>query len=533
MIRQILIIGIVFYFIITGLPLLSQVNFTSSNLPIVKIQTNGQEIPEDEKITVDMTIIYHGQGEINHVNDTVFDYDGIIGIEKRGNSSLTFPKNSYSIETRDSSGNNLNVSIVDLPEENDWILYAPYSDKSLMRNVLTYEVYRRMGWYAPRTGFCEVLLNDEYIGVYVLLEKIKRDENRVDISKLTSNDTVGDELTGGYILRVDRHEGSGWTSLVNGLIYFQHMYPGDDILPVQMDYIQNHINSFEEFLISADSSISDTISNALNVECFIDYIIMNEVAKNADAYRLSTYIYKDKDSQDPRIYVGPVWDYNLGYGNYEDFNAYETSDYFYNDTTFFTHSLFWFRKLMGMDFFHDQMKNRWDTLRASLLNEETLFSIIDSAALMLDEAQVRNFQKWDILGQYVWPNYYIGETYDEEVLILKEWLSGRLSWMNDDINSNSSHPGNGTAKEQQILIFPLPFDDHINIQFLNEAPGKFDFYLYNTQGVIVFKTRIDNIIINSSRIKIDLANQQLKKGIYLFKCISDDKIVGNGKLVKF
>ena len=238
-------------------------NFTQSNLPIVIIETYGQNIPDEPKITVDMGIIFNGPGEINYLTDPFNDYDGIVGIEKRGSSSQWFfPKDQYAFETRDAEGNNLNVSLLGLPAENDWILHAPYSDKSLMRNVLTYKWANEMGAYAPRTVFCEVILNGDYQGVYVLMEKIKRDENRVDIAEMDENDLAGDSLTGGYIIKIDKNEGAGnagWESEFPPYpgawqeVYYQYHYPKpENIKYQQKQYIQQFVNNFETVMNSSN-----------------------------------------------------------------------------------------------------------------------------------------------------------------------------------------------------------------------------------------------------------------------------------------
>src|SRR5690606_24210146 len=164
------------------------VTFTSSNLPIVVINTNGQIIPDDEKITADMGIIYNGPGIRNNITDPFNNYNGKIGIEVRGSTSQWFPKKQYAVETRDISGEDTSVSLLGFPEESDWILFAPYNDKSLMRDVLVYKVSSLLGRYASRSMYCEVVLNSEYVGVYVLLEKVKRDGDRVDIKKLEPGD---------------------------------------------------------------------------------------------------------------------------------------------------------------------------------------------------------------------------------------------------------------------------------------------------------------------------------------------------------
>ena len=144
----------------------------SSTLPIVVIDTDGKEIIDEDKITGHMGVIYKGRGKRNLITDNFNEYDGYIGIEIRGSSSQMFPKKQYAVETRDEDRNNLNVPILGLPEENDWILYAPYSDKSLIRNCLAYKLYRETGRYTSRTRFCELFLNDDYKGLYVFMEKI-------------------------------------------------------------------------------------------------------------------------------------------------------------------------------------------------------------------------------------------------------------------------------------------------------------------------------------------------------------------------
>lgn len=191
--------------------------FQSSNLPIVIIDTYGQEIPDEPKILARMGIIDNGEGQRNHLHDPRNNYDGLIGIEVRGSTTRWFPKKQYAVETRDHFGNDSTVSLLGFPPEEDWILYAPYSDKSLMRNVLAYKLSNDLGRYASRTRFCELVLNGSYEGVYVLMEKIKRDRNRVNISKLLPTDIAGDAVTGGYI----------WiagismmlTSIIRGLVF--------------------------------------------------------------------------------------------------------------------------------------------------------------------------------------------------------------------------------------------------------------------------------------------------------------------------
>jgi hypothetical protein len=177
------------------------VSFDEFNLPLMVINTNGQVIPDDPKIVSDMGLVNNGSGALNRLDDAWNEYSGKI-----------------SIEFQLGDGSNNNVSILGLPEENDFVLYGPYSDKTMIKNVLTYVLFRRTGRWAPRTRYIEVVLNGVYDGVYVLTEKIKRDKNRVDIDKITAEDVTAEEISGGYILRRDKKDKledlEWWTSPV-------------------------------------------------------------------------------------------------------------------------------------------------------------------------------------------------------------------------------------------------------------------------------------------------------------------------------
>ena len=480
-----------------------------------------------------MGIIYNGEGEINHVTDPFNNYDGEISISKKGSTSLFYPKNSYRFETQDSEGQNLNVSLMDLPEENDWVLYGPYGDKSLMRDVLIYELARKMGWYAPRARFCELILDNEYWGVYVLIEKIKRDNDRVDISKLTPEDTTGVELTGGYILQVDRWEGAGWHSCYNWNIYFEYMYPDDDdIIPEQEIYIQNFIYMLEDGLFNLTSFNNSTMVNTVDFDSFVDYIILNEFSKNADAYRLSTYMYKDKDSVDSRLKMGPIWDYNIAFGNFCEFYAYQTENFIYSDTTFWNHALFSFRKLMTFELFQEKVRCRWEELRINILHENTIETIIDSCYTLLYDAQQRNFEKWDILGFPIWPNYYYGETYEEEIEILKDWTFERIIWLDENFPGYCTTTAIVEENFQDDIHFsisPNPVSSIVSVDYYLNEGGRVQLNIYDIYGQLI--TIID--INNSAGFNKQIINtENLAPGMYLFSLEVERKSVGVKTAVK-
>ena len=294
----------------------------STNIPLIMINTNNQLIVDEPKINVDFKVIDNFPNSLNYPTDSGNIYSGIAGIEIRGSYSATLPQKPYGIETRDTQGNNNNVSLFGMPKENDWILIANYNDKTFLRNVLAFDLFEKMGHYAPRTKLCEVVVNDIYNGIYVFTEKIKRDNGRVDIAKLDLDDNFGDSLTGGYIFRVDYwNQNNSWISnynnpnFPNDAVRYVYNYPDyDEITIQQKNYIQNLVGDFEDALWSND--FEDLILGYrpfINTRSFIDYFIVNEFARNVDGFKKSRNFYKDKSSKDSLIYAGPVWDFDWAY----------------------------------------------------------------------------------------------------------------------------------------------------------------------------------------------------------------------------
>ncbi|MCF8370063.1 MAG: CotH kinase family protein [Bacteroidales bacterium] len=416
----------------------------STHLPILAINTNNQQIVDDPRIVADLKIFQKPNGQPNSLQDMPNGYDGKISIEIRGNSSQMFDKKSFSFETQLPNGDNNNVSLLGLPEENDWVLYGPYSDKSLVRNVLVYELARQMGWYASRTVFCELFINNDYWGLYVLMEKIKQDKNRVDIDKLDADDNYGDSVTGGYIIKVDwPDDGSNydWHSPVtnfNGTflnLNYQYRYPErDDITVQQGNYIKNSVTYFEQALIGGNYTDIQTGYRAyIDVHSFADNFILNELTFNIDAYRLSNYYTRVRNSNGGRLFAGPVWDFNLGFGNADYGNGWVTYGWALDNPGVTSVIPFHQKRLRQDPDFQEMLKCRWNTLRSSVLSQANIYSIIDSLVTYLGPAIDRNFNRWNIIGVYVWPNYYVGNTYSEEVTYLKDYIEDRLDWIDSNL----------------------------------------------------------------------------------------------------
>ncbi|MFM2048557.1 MAG: hypothetical protein RI955_1105, partial [Bacteroidota bacterium] len=241
----------------------------STHLPIVEIFTNGQTIVDEPKIMAQMKVIDNKTGALNYYNSTP-TYQGNVGIEYRGSTSQSFPQKPYAVQTWDALGNNLDTSLLGMPSEHDWIFYAPYNDKSLMRNVLIYNISNQMKHYASRTKFFDLYVDGMYQGIYVLMEKVKRDKNRVDITKMDSTSITSTTITGGYIFKIDKTTGlqnDGWNGITmlcdtqNNTtedMYYQYTYPDqNDIVNQQKTYLQNYVSQFENSF--KNYSVYDTI----------------------------------------------------------------------------------------------------------------------------------------------------------------------------------------------------------------------------------------------------------------------------------
>lgn len=497
----------------------AQVNFTNSTLPIVVIDTDGVAIQDEPKIDALMGIIYNGPGQVNEINDPFNEFYGQIAIEKRGSSSNSFPQKSYGLETRGPDSVNYNVSLFDWPSDNDWILYAPYTDKALMRNVLTYKLGTELGRWAPRTQFCEVVLNGTYIGVYVLMERIKTNPGRVAIDQLDYTDTLDNHLTGGYIVKVDKTTAGGviaWTSPYTcqapgtGPIRFQLHDPSiDTIHPLQKAYIQDYITDWEVALKS--SNFTDPITGYkpyIDVGSFIDFFLINELSKNVDGYRISTFLHKQRYSEGGKLVAGPLWDFNIAWGNSNYCEGGNTSGWEINFNSVCggggeLQNPFWWNRMLQDPLFANEVQCRWTELRQGALSTNALHFYIDSVANLLALPAQRHFQKWPILGNYVWPNNFIGQSYQAEVNYLKTWIQNRTAWM--DANMFGTCTATVPALSQgHIEIYPNPTTSEIQIKGLQ---GAGQLLLLDISGKIIQQHPYQN-----QTTQIDLS--RLQNGIY-------------------
>lgn len=440
-----------------------------SEIPYLVIDTEGKEIPYEPGTSARMKIYQ----EKKLIQEQTID------LEYRGKTSFRLSdKKGFNFETVDESGEGMDVEFFGMPAEEDWRLIGHVVnlqdkylwDRSLIYNHVGYELSRKIGKYASRGQFVEIEVNGEYLGVYYFCEKLKRDSNRIDLKSLNSTST---NLSGGYILKIDKsdagpeHDGKPLSFFLNNWdddarynsfnsfrsnfdifknpisfsafqqpyhpqqyleTYFNYEYPkAEDITPAQKEYITGYVDQFENALITDDFSLpTRTYTNFIQLDSFVDYFIITELCRNVDAYRISTFLQKDRDG---KLAMGPIWDMNIGFDEGEriprnDWVA-NYNDYVPNDPWMVP---FWWDRLLEDPIFKQAVKVRWQALRGGELSASSLQNLVDDAVTYLQEngAVQRNYAKWD---------QSIGVNYDQSIQSLKVFLTDRSNWMDGQIGA--------------------------------------------------------------------------------------------------
>ena len=436
-----------------------EVELTSTNLPIVWIEVNGRMIQRYERVNARMKIIDNGKGQLNYADldkhpGQHIDYEGFVALRYRGNSTYNdSPKKPYSFRTLDSPmkyGSKQKVKILGMGKDDNWALLAPYSDKSMMRDLLALELARPWMEYTPQGRFCEVFLDGTYYGVYILCEVVSKGKHRLNLNRPGES---GNALTGDYLVEVDYDDDVHYLSkfhptdsnnkaYVDKYIHFQYKSPTfDDLEDEQLLYINRRIDQMERSLASADFRDSVTgYHRYIDVMSFIDYQLSMELGHSIDAYRKSCKLYKRRDNVDGRFKT-VIWDMNLAYGNCKlrdgwrtDGWVYKSNDLLYSEGEDFLIP-FWWTRLNSDETYQTLLRNRWAEYRTTTLTDDGVMAVIDSLANELTShgAIERNSRAWPRWGVYVWPNYYIAKDFDDEVSHLKQWLRDRIAWMDEEL----------------------------------------------------------------------------------------------------
>lgn len=513
---------------------LEAVTFESSELPIVMINTLGQTIVQGTKIDCMMDIKYNGPGNLTFLNDVANVYSGNIGIEIRGATSAGYPQRPYGIETRDALGANNNVPIIGMPAENDWVLLSNYNDRSLLKNLLAYNIFGEMGNYSPRAQLCEVIIDESYKGIYLIGEKIKRDNNRVNIATLNPEDIIGDELTGGYILQQNYwNESNSFQSNYSPIdhpdfdVHFVYEYPKpDDIQPEQKVYIASFIDTLETALYSENFADPETgFRKYMDVKSFIDYFLVNEVARNGDGFKKSVFFHKDKFSNGNKLKAGPVWDFDWAWKNMEGCSIFQQTDgsgwaHQINDCFTDNYSTGWYIRMLQDSTFTNELRCTYEEYRQTILDTTYIFNYIDNMGVLVQNAQQRHFQKWPILGlSGPAPDFGpVAETYYGELDSLKSWISLRLQWLDDNIQglcipvivdvseSNLSHI---------VKCYPNPANEYFTVEYYLSSAHNVSLRLFNSMGQEVLNT--SKGVQSPGQYTFRVQTEMLPTGIYILK----------------
>ena len=465
------------------------------DLPIIFIDTKAKCLDKNvtEKIPATMRVL---DGATNSVADSASGALYDIGIKVRGQSSALFPKPGYSVEVRDATGEGIDVSMLGLPPSDDWVFHGPYVDKSMMRNALAHWLFRQAGRYSPRTKHFDLFINGVYRGVYVLIEKIKRDKYRVDVSKLKDTDISGDDVTGGYIWAFDKtgtNSGGAGSGDINdegfntsdGLNVILHYPKKEKIQKEQEAYLKKYLNDLEALYKNGGNGSG--YENFVDVGSAVDYVLHEELTNNADSYWCSFFLHKPKDSKGGKVTLGPPWDFNLamsngtqpegnnggnnwnmwgggnnGFGStsvegwqIENSQKSGQNNGWFNMGGTSLKAPNWLLQMWKDSYYQSELKKRWAELRSGVWHTKTMDVYLDSMKTYLKNAADRNFKRWPNLGQASGQNDpdpepmkycnqsgggygmamggYNATTWDGEVEHLRKKMKERMQWMDQQL----------------------------------------------------------------------------------------------------
>lgn len=434
-----------------------------THLPLICIDTDGQAIPgkgmRDEKgrhlgysttedgkdrITASMQVM-DSETQYNHTTDTPTVESDIV-IHVRGKSSRYFEKSGYRIKLVDKDGENNPQSLLGMDAHQDWALHGPYLDKTLLRNYMMYNLAGEIMDYAPNVRFCEVVINGEYEGVYVLTEIIDAGE---DGARLSMSVNAKDDTYTGYLLKLDRLlnvESDRLNSLTEYSLRADRdlkltvEYPGTEKLDDSLKKsIRDDFSRFEKALYSYDFNDEKYgYRTFLDVDSFVSYFLINELSVNYDAGSYSTYIYKDTSGK----YRMCVWDFNNSCDNYQEIS-------FMTVQHFELQNKLWFAMLMKDKDFVNDVISKYKTLRTTLFSDEYLEGYIDDVIDYLGPAIERNNKRWRSAFRddtLLYPADRNTHTYDEAVTQLKTYFKERTAWLDDNIETLKQYCADSKVK---------------------------------------------------------------------------------------
>ena len=385
-----------------------------TNLPTVSIHTQNNEIPYDKihQIVSQLTIISDNGTKLLSESGTT---------RERGNYSRSTPKKPYRIKF------DKKQRVLDAPAKaKKWTLINNYGDKTLMRNLLAFELSRQLGMtYTPFGTAVDVLLNGEYKGCYQLCDQVNINKHRVNITEMTPQDNEGSALTGGYFVEIDAYadQEKSWFYSNKGNPVTIKSPDEDSITSKQKTYIRNYFNKME-----------NQWKTYLDLNSFLRHFLVGELSGNTDTY-WSVFMYKERDND--TMYTGPVWDFDLAFNN--DNRTYPVNnkrDYIYRSGGSCAGNMRSFvdRIVVSDANAKSQLVEIWDEARQSGLTEEYMVAYIDSLENALQQSQELNFLRWPIMNQKVHQNPRIWGSYEAEVENVRTYMKERIAWMDKKLN---------------------------------------------------------------------------------------------------
>ncbi len=434
-----------------------------SHLPLVKIETGGKEIPgrvtkeydrfdnaiytkdQDGNPMTKVTVsVFDNQTDNNHLTDTpTFTTSSMIRV--RGHSSRHFEKSPYLLNFIDEQGLDKDISVMGMDAHSEWTLHGPYLDKSLIRNYMFYNLSGEIMEYAPNVRFCELFLDGDYRGLYLMVESITSGEDcRLKLSVTEKNKNIV-----GYLYRIDRPSAEELES-TRGIYPFSERssylftdivikYPSKYKLTGEMaKTIETEISDFEKALTSFDYNDKKYGYTAyVDIDNAVDYFIINEFTKNLDAGSYSTYIYK----QPTEKYKFCVWDFNNCADNFSD----NSTDH----KGFFLDSKMYFSQFLRDKNFTNKVTQRYKELRKSILSDEYICQYIDLTLEYLGSAIDRNSSRWKEYNDAgtLFPYERNLNSQKEAVVQLKSWLLARGAWLDENMHTVKQYSADSKVKD--------------------------------------------------------------------------------------
>ncbi|NYH45312.1 hypothetical protein HNR22_005039 [Micromonospora jinlongensis] len=412
---------------------------TAHDLPVVVVDSYGAGRPDREYLDA-TTMIFPPSAGGSPTLAAAPTVATRAGFRLRGNSSATFEKTPFRVEFWDNENDDADYPVLGMPADSDWVLRGPFTDKALIREAFVYDLGREMGLPAPRYAFAEFYLNTDatpvgagdYMGVYMIVETIKNSKDRLDLKQLDSDDVTLPKIQGGYIWKFEWMAAEEPTLPCTGPAatcwnYLEVVDPSP-LQPQQRDWLRGHLQEFNDVLHGANFADPTTgYRKYIDVDSFINLMIVNELSREMDAYVRSSHFYKDRDS---KIFAGPLWDFDLSFGVGGFFANDQVSGWQYQQTRQ-PSANDWFAQLLRDPAFVNQARARWQTLRRGPLSDTALQARIDALATPLTNAAQRNFQRWPNLTSPTVSFFRTptSPTWQGQVQVMRDWMLRRAAWL--------------------------------------------------------------------------------------------------------